>query len=399
MGTRKIRPDRRQLLKDGGDIKTLLDKVEELQHNNSQLIARLQKSEIHSAELKTQLMQATKEIDELKENLQESCSQVSALQQREREQELDRESEKDREQLNTSTPQTSSELDQKIQELQDKGLIRLGSSASGALDIQVVPVTVVEYVQAPTSASAAPDYVIDTPSPASIVPASAPPPPSIPPSGGPGASPAPPPPPPYPLLSGVPPLLPGAPNTQSGLKGKKPIQTKFRMPFFNWQVLKPNQVKGTVFNELDDEQILEELNMDIFEEQFKTKAQGNPGGQFTLKKKAVQKTSLINTNKAKNLAITLHKGGMNPSKICTAIEMYDQKSLSVVFLELLKPFIPSDFEMKLLVNYENDGRPLEDLADEDQFMLRFGKIPHLSQQINTLTFVGNFPDTVKRLQL
>lgn len=42
----------------------------------------------------------------------------------------------------------------------------------------------------------------------------------------------------------------------SGLKSKKAIQTKFRMPLLNWQALKPNQVTGTVFNELDDEQIL-----------------------------------------------------------------------------------------------------------------------------------------------
>lgn len=41
-----------------------------------------------------------------------------------------------------------------------------------------------------------------------------------------------------------------------GIKSKKPIQTKFKMPLLNWQALKPNQVTGTVFNELDDEQIL-----------------------------------------------------------------------------------------------------------------------------------------------
>ena len=42
----------------------------------------------------------------------------------------------------------------------------------------------------------------------------------------------------------------------SGLKSKKPIQTKYRLPLLNWQALKPNQVTGTVFNELDDEQVL-----------------------------------------------------------------------------------------------------------------------------------------------
>lgn len=63
--------------------------------------------------------------------------------------------------------------------------------------------------------------------------------------------------------------------------------------------------------------------MDIFEEHFKTKAQGNPTDLTKLKrpsKKAPSKTSLLDGNKAKNLAITLRKAGMSPSNICTAIE-------------------------------------------------------------------------------
>uniref|UniRef100_A0A3Q1H9E2 Formin-like 1a n=1 Tax=Anabas testudineus TaxID=64144 RepID=A0A3Q1H9E2_ANATE len=452
------------LLEDAENRGGVLDHVDELQQHNVELNARIQELDNQTAEriseLETQLMQATKETELLKESLRESCSQVSALQQRERERELDREREKDRERLSISTPQTHSELEQKIQELQDKGLIQLGRSASGALDIQVVPVKVVEYVevQVPVTQTSALS-VADSASPVVNVPGSAPPPPPPPPPlpGGPippappsepaactGIPPPPPPPPPPPGCGppapppppgagppppppppgagppppppppgagpppppgppgGGPPPPPGAPNPQSGLKGKKPIQTKFRMPLLNWQALKPNQITGTIFNELDDEQILGELNMENFEEQFKTRAQGNPTDLSNIKKKAVQKapskTSLIDANKAKNLAITLRKGGMNPSIICTAIETYDQQALSLDFLELLEHFIPSDFEMKLLLNYEKDGRPLEELTDEDRFILRFGKIPRLSQRINTLTFMGNFPETVKRLQ-
>lgn len=173
------------------------------------------------------------------------------------------------------------------------------------------------------------------------------------------------------------------------------------MPLLNWQALKPNQVTGTVFNELDDEQILGELNMDMFEEQFKTRAQSNPVDitkKTKVSQKAPSKTSLIDVNKAKNLAITLRKAKMNPADICTAIETYDQESVSIDLLELLEPFIPSDFEKKLLLNYEKEGRPMEDLAEADKFMLHFGKISRLTQRINTLTFMGNFPDTVKRLQ-
>uniref|UniRef100_A0A8C2ZA53 Formin like 1 n=1 Tax=Cyclopterus lumpus TaxID=8103 RepID=A0A8C2ZA53_CYCLU len=383
------------LLEDAENRGGVLEHVDELQEHN--LSTRLQEVESQTAErmseLETQLMQATKETELLKvsaapRRLQRLMRLISRAR---------------------CAILTGITYNEKVQELQDKGLIRLGRSASGGLDIQVVPVTVVEYVQA--SAADPPRAGLPASASASAPP---PPPPPPPPPGGPGAVASPPPPPPLPPLGGCsavppppPPPPPGGgpppppPPPPPAVRSKKPIQTKFRMPLLNWQALKPNQVTGTVFNDLDDEKVLAELNMDMFGEQFKTRAQGNPTDLSNIKKvvqKAPSKMSLMDANKAKNLAISLRKGGMNPSAICTAIETYDQKSLSIDLLEILVPFIPSDFEMKLLVNYEKDGRPLEELTDEDQFVLRFGKIPRLKQRINTFTFMGNFPDTVKRLQ-
>lgn len=49
---------------------------------------------------------------------------------------------------------------------------------------------------------------------------------------------------------------------------KKPIQTKFRMPIFNWVALKPSQIDGTVFTELNDEKVL----------QVRTRGARGPGG-------------------------------------------------------------------------------------------------------------------------
>lgn len=48
------------------------------------------------------------------------------------------------------------------------------------------------------------------------------------------------------------------------MKIKKPIQTKFRMPVLNWVALKPSQINGTVFNDIDDESILQ-VKTDMFE--------------------------------------------------------------------------------------------------------------------------------------
>lgn len=64
--------------------------------------------------------------------------------------------------------------------------------------------------------------------------------------------------------------------------------------------------------------------MDEFEEMFKTKAQG-PSVDITMtKQKAPQKgpskVSLLEANRAKNLAITLRKAGKSPEEICKAIQ-------------------------------------------------------------------------------
>uniref|UniRef100_A0A452I2G6 Formin like 1 n=1 Tax=Gopherus agassizii TaxID=38772 RepID=A0A452I2G6_9SAUR len=185
------------------------------------------------------------------------------------------------------------------------------------------------------------------------------------------------------------------------VKIKKPIQTKFRMPIFNWVALKPTQINGTIFNELNDEKVLQELDMNDFEEQFKTKAQGPSLDISTLKVKAAQKApskvTLIESNRAKNLAITLRKGGLSINSICKAIQTYDLQSLSLDFLELLQRFLPTEYELTLIRKYEKEQRPLEELSDEDIFMIKFSQIPRLAERMNIMTFLGNFSDTAQLL--
>ncbi|KAJ3608183.1 hypothetical protein NHX12_025233 [Muraenolepis orangiensis] len=171
---------------------------------------------------------------------------------------------------------------------------------------------------------------------------------------------------------------------------RKPIQTKYRMPLLNWQALKRDQVEGTVFNELDDDHLLG------------TRSQTDMVDLSIVRGRVVHKTpskvSLLEPNRAKNLAITLRKAGTGPAQICTAIETYNQEALNLDFLELLERFMPSDYELKLIQKYESDGRPLEELGDEDRFMVHFSKIPRLAQRISTLAYMGNFPSTIVSLQ-
>lgn len=70
---------------------------------------------------------------------------------------------------------------------------------------------------------------------------------------------------------------------------------------------------------------LKDLNVDEFEEMFKTKAQGPTIDLNTSKTKVSQKmpnkVTLLDSNRAKNLAITLRKVGKTPEEICKAIQM------------------------------------------------------------------------------
>uniref|UniRef100_A0A8C5AP49 Formin-like 3 n=1 Tax=Gadus morhua TaxID=8049 RepID=A0A8C5AP49_GADMO len=188
---------------------------------------------------------------------------------------------------------------------------------------------------------------------------------------------------------------------KAAIRIKKPIKTKFRLPIFNWTALKPNQINGTVFNEIDDERVLEELDLERFEELFKTRAQvATVDLSSTTNKvanKAVNKITLLDANRSKNLAITLRKANKKPEEICKAIEKFDLKALPVDFVECLMRFLPTEAEVKVLRQYERERRPLDQLAEEDRFMMLFSKIERLTQRMNIITFVGNFSDSITML--
>ncbi|NWH40556.1 FMNL3 protein, partial [Chloropsis hardwickii] len=187
----------------------------------------------------------------------------------------------------------------------------------------------------------------------------------------------------------------------SAIRIKKPIKTKFRLPVFNWTALKPSQISGTVFSELDDERVLEDLDLERFEELFKTKAQGPALDLVCAKSKAAQKVAtkvtLLEANRAKNLAITLRKAGRSADEICRAIHTFDLATLPVDFVECLMRFLPTEAEAKALRQYERERKPLEELADEDRFMLQFSKVERLPQRMAIMAFLGNFAENIQML--
>ncbi|NXC03230.1 FMNL2 protein, partial [Orthonyx spaldingii] len=429
------------LLEDAETKNAALERVEELEENLSHLSEKLQDTENEAmakiVELEKQLMQRNKELDVIREIYKDANSQVHTLRKMVKEKE--------------EAIQRQSTLEKKIHELEKQGTIKIQKKGDG--DISILPVGLGSAV-VPAGPEAAPGPCA-TPGAAPSVPLPPPPPPlpalpgspeAVPRPGHPfhGEIPAdvhpapalaqpeavPSPPVPVPweqsptptwllphLLAAPaaplppPPSAPPLPGTASptvvfnsglaAVKIKKPIKTKFRMPVFNWVALKPNQINGTVFNEIDDERILEDLNVDEFEEIFKTKAQGPAMDLSSSKQKIPQKGSnkvtLLDANRAKNLAITLRKAGKTADEICKAIHVFDLKTLPVDFVECLMRFLPTENEVKVLRLYERERKPLENLSDEDRFMMQFSKIERLMQKMTIMAFIGNFAESIQML--
>ncbi|NXU76352.1 FMNL3 protein, partial [Oreotrochilus melanogaster] len=419
------------LLEDAETKNAALERVEELEENISHLSEKLQDTENEAmakiVELEKQLMQRNKELDVIREIYKDANTQVHTLRKMVKEKE--------------EAIQRQSTLEKKIHELEKQGSIKIQKKGDG--DISILPVALASGMVPAGPEAAAGTCVTPVTGAASSVPLPPPPPPlpalamaseaekasqllslissllnTLKYFEGPkkrlsqsrggeegqsgGRAPLPPPPPPS-----APPLPGTASPTvvfNSGLaavKIKKPIKTKFRMPVFNWVALKPNQINGTVFNEIDDERILEDLNVDEFEEIFKTKAQGPAIDLTSSKQKITQKGSnkvtLLDANRAKNLAITLRKAGKTADEICKAIHVFDLKTLPVDFVECLMRFLPTENEVKVLRLYERERKPIENLSDEDRFMMQFSKIERLMQKMTIMAFIGNFAESIQML--
>ncbi|XP_054663016.1 formin-like protein 3 isoform X6 [Grus americana] len=349
------------LLEDAETKNVALEKVEELEEHLSHLTEKLLDLEnenmMRVAELEKQLLQREKELEVVKETYEHTSHQVHTLR-------------------------------RMIKEKDEAFRRRYGA--------ELPPVPGAELPPPPEPEP--PEEALRVP----VLPPveAAPPPPPPPP-------PLPPPAPPLPGKCPPAPPLPGASPSialtvgLSAIRIKKPIKTKFRLPVFNWTALKPNQISGTVFSELDDERVLEDLDLERFEELFKTKAQGPALDLVCAKSKASQKAAskvtLLEANRAKNLAITLRKAGRGTEEICRAIHTFDLATLPVDFVECLMRFLPTEAEVKALRQYERERKPLEELADEDRFMLQFSKVERLPQRMAIMAFLGNFAENLQML--
>ncbi|XP_043784095.1 formin-like protein isoform X1 [Apis laboriosa] len=240
------------------------------------------------------------------------------------------------------------------------------------------------------------------------------PPPSAPAPPPPPPPPCPPPPPMAPLSPGDQKLPPPAPippppagmmqAPDGAMTIKRKVQTKYKLPTLNWIALKPNQVRGTIFNELDDDRLHNYIDFSDFEERFKIGmgshvANGNneidglqsfPSKRF----KKPENVSLLEHTRLRNIAISRRKMEMPVEKVIMAVNALDLKVLSLENVELLQRMVPTDQEIKAYREYIIEKKNVNLLTEEDKFLMQLGKVERISTKLSIMNYIGNFFDNL-----
>lgn len=211
---------------------------------------------------------------------------------------------------------------------------------------------------------------------------------------------------------------------------KRVAVTKNNLPMLNWSALNPNQVKGTVFNELNDEKLVDMLDLSALEnffgnepkptqsQQQQRASQQHPqteeeklvnNGQPTTTQQpqnaalpalggGAGKATLLGTKRLQNIAIIRRKLGKSIMEIMSAVHRFDLSILGPDQVDILLPIVPSQEEVtKLRDHAAQHGGSYELLTPEDQFLAELVGIERLTQKLLLMKFMGEFEDSVKLL--
>ncbi|XP_055372916.1 formin-like protein isoform X2 [Condylostylus longicornis] len=207
------------------------------------------------------------------------------------------------------------------------------------------------------------------------------------------------------LSTFAPPVAGHMPAPDGAMTIKRKVQTKYKLPTLNWIALKPNQVRGTIFNELDDEKIHKQIDFIDFEERFKIGV-GGPmsngtqeldGNLSTFPSKRYKKpesVSVLEHTRLRNIAISRRKLDMPIDDCIAAINSLDLKKLSLENVEILQKMVPTDVEIKAYKEYIGEKKDQNLLTDEDKFMLQLTRVERIQSKLQIMNYMGNFFDSL-----
>ena len=180
---------------------------------------------------------------------------------------------------------------------------------------------------------------------------------------------------------------------------KKKFQAKCQLPAFNWIPLRPNQIRGTVFNDSNDERLRKIINFTLFEDKFRIidKSQSPGISPLANRLRTPSFVTLLESSRLKNVSIVLRKSKFNADVVIGAINDYDFNQLNLESIAWLTFLAPKESETKAYRNYMAEQKDIVVLSEEDKFLMKLSQVERLEQKLVVMDFVGNFNDRVDML--
>ena len=187
-----------------------------------------------------------------------------------------------------------------------------------------------------------------------------------------------------------------------GMKRKQEIKPKNKMRNLHWTKVKPKDVKGTIWESIDDEKL--DLDFKDFEEIFgakkkkPTKKGGKKGGNNNKSKpkkkdsiEPMEQITLVDDKRSYNVDIGMSRFKMSYERIRNAILIMDEDALDLDKVTKLLSYIPTPSEQDLLKNFTGNTKAL---ANTEKFFHALCDIPNLQDRMKLWQFKLQFNELV-----
>ncbi|CAI4227091.1 unnamed protein product [Auanema sp. JU1783] len=213
---------------------------------------------------------------------------------------------------------------------------------------------------------------------------------------------------PTPTLPPVcPTVAPPPPPPFGGIQALKTAEPQKKVPTpggplksFNWNKLTSEKVKGSIWENVDDEKIYKQIDLSevstIFASTSNTKDDDTETIAGTLRRNRETQVSVIDSRRYQNCTIMLSKLKLTHKEIRSALmNMDEQGKLPKDMLEQMLKFVPTREEINLLNETVSRSKGPTVLALADRYLFEMAQIPRFEQRLRCLHHIRTFNDRVE----
>ncbi|KAL4510493.1 hypothetical protein ABPG72_004647 [Tetrahymena utriculariae] len=188
------------------------------------------------------------------------------------------------------------------------------------------------------------------------------------------------------------PILPGlmvAPQPQQGVKLKK--NPGIPMKGVNWQTLKFQDIQGTIWEKIKDENV--SLEEDYLKQTFSQKAtlqKAQNTSQQNQEQQAAKKITFLALERQQSVLLLLGKIKLKGEQIAEMLINCDPSRLTQNLITSLLASLPNEQEMTMVQSY--DGK-IENLGDAEKYFKALEKVNGYEERLQALKFKNIYPET------